>query len=95
MDEHENFVYPTDEIEDEALVYQIIGYVYGEHYHDYVDSVRFINRSFRIGYDSMILEALGAAYYNLGVYDATDEYGKISDWQKIDRKYYIKPESVI
>jgi len=90
LDEHENFVYPTDEIEDEALVYQIIGYVYGEHYHDYVDSVRFINRSFRIGYDSMILEALGAAYYNLGVYDATDEYGKISDWQKIDRKVLYK-----
>ena len=58
LDENENFIFPTDEIEDEALVYQMIGYVYGEHYHDYVNSVRFLNRSYRVGYDSIVLERL-------------------------------------
>lgn len=90
LDEHEDFIFPTDEIEDEALVYQMIGYVYGEHYHDHVNSVRFLNRSYRVGYDSMVLETLGAAYYNLGVYDATDENGKIPDWRKIDQKALYK-----
>lgn len=90
MDDQENFIYPTDEIEDESLVYQMIGYVYGEHYHDHVNSVRFLNRSYKIGYDSMVLETLGGAYYNLGVYDATDENGKIPDWRKIDMKALYK-----
>lgn len=90
LDEHENFAFPTEEIEDEALIYQMIGYVYGEHYHDYVNSVRFLNRSYSIGYDSMVLETLGAAYYNLGVYDATDENGRIPDWRKIDKKALYK-----
>lgn len=90
LDEHENFIFPTDEIEDEALVYQMIGYVYGERYHDHINSVRFLNRSYRVGYDGMVLESLGAAYYNLGVYDATDENGKIPDWRKIDQKALYK-----
>lgn len=90
LDENENFIYPTDEVEDEALVYQLIGYVYGEHYHDYVNSVRFLNRSYRVGYDSMVLETLGAAYYNLGIYDATDADGRIPDLRRIDQKALYK-----
>lgn len=90
MDENENFIYPTDEIEDEALVYQMIGYVFGEHYRDYVNSVRFLNRSYRVGYDSIVLESLGAAYYNIGICDATDENGRIPDWRRIDQKALYK-----
>ena len=90
IDEQENFILPTDEIEDTALIYQMIGYVYGEKYHDHVNSVRFLNRSYRIGFDSIVLESLGAAYYNLGVYEATDENGKIPDVRKIDRKSLYK-----
>lgn len=90
LDEKENFILPTDEVEDSALIYQMIGYVYGEHYHDYVNSVRFLNRSYRVGYDSMVLESLGAAYYNLAIYDATDENGKIPDLRKIDQKALYK-----
>lgn len=58
---------------DEALVYQLIGYVYGQKYHDYVNAVRFLNRTYRVGYDSMVMEALAAAYYFFGIQDATDE----------------------
>lgn len=90
LDENENFIYPTDEIEDEALVYQMIGYVFGEHYRDYVNSVRFLNRSYRVGYDSIVLESLGAAYYNIGICDATDENGRIPDWRRIDQKALYK-----
>lgn len=90
LDEHENFNLPIDETDDEALAYQMIGYVYGEKYHDHVNAVRFLNRSYRIGFDSMVLETLGAAYYKLGVYDATDEFGKIPDIRKIDFKALYK-----
>lgn len=90
LDENEKFIYPTDEIEDEALVYQIIGYVYGEHYHDYVNSIRFINRSYRVGYDNIVLESLAAAYYGLGIHDATDENGRVTDLKKVDRKALYK-----
>ena len=90
LDENENFIFPTDDIEEEALVYQMIGYVYGEHYHDYVNSVRFLNRSYRIGYDNIVLESLGAAYYQLGICNAIDEKGRISDLRKIDEKALYK-----
>ncbi len=90
LDDHERFNLPTDEIEDEGLVYQMIGYVYGEKYHDYVNSVRFLNRSYQIGFESIVLESLGAAYYNLAIYDATDEDGKIPDARKIDFKSLYK-----
>ena len=94
IDSHENFIYPTDEIEDEALVYQLIGYVYGQKYHDYVNAVRFLNRSYRVGYDSMVMESLAAAYYFLGIQDATDENGKIPICGKLTAKLYIRQESV-
>lgn len=90
IDSHENFIYPTDEIEDEALAYQLIGYVYGQKYHDYVNAVRFLNRSYRVGYDSMVMESLAAAYYFLGIQAATDENGRIPDMRKIDRKALYK-----
>lgn len=90
LNEQEKFIYPTDEVEDEALVYQMIGYVYGERYHDNVNAVRFLNRSYQIGYDNIVLESLGAAYYNLAVYDATDENGRIPDFRKIDKKALYK-----
>jgi len=41
-------------------------------------------------YDSMVMESLTAAYYFLGIQDATDENGKIPDMQKIDRKALYK-----
>ena len=90
LDNNENFNLPTDDIEDEALIYQMIGYVYGEHYHNHVQSVRFLNRSYQVGFDSMVLETLAAAYYNLAVFEATDENGKIPDWRKIDQKALYK-----
>ena len=90
LDEHERFVLPLDEEEDIGFVYQMIGYVYGERYRDYAKSVRFLNRSYQVGFDSIILESLGAAYYNLGISDATDESGIIPDARKIDRKALYK-----
>lgn len=90
LDENEKFIYPTDEIEDEALVYQMIGHVYGEHYHDYVNSVRFINRSYRVGYDSIVLESLGVAYYGLAMHDAIEADERVSGTSRIDKKSLYK-----
>ena len=89
LDEHENFIYQTDDLEDSGLIYQMIGYVYGECYHDNVNAVRFLNRSYRIGFDNIVLESLGAAYYFLGITDATREDGTV-DYQKIDQKSLYK-----
>lgn len=90
LDDKENIIYPTDKIEDTALIYQMIGYVYGEKYHDYINAVRFLNRAFSIGDDSIVLESLAAAYYFLAISNATDEAGRISDISKIDRKMLYK-----
>lgn len=89
IDEHEQLLFREENIEDDALIYQMIGYVYGEKYHDYVKSVRLINRSYCIGFDNIVLESLGAAYYFLGVADATREDGTV-DGSKIDRKALYK-----
>lgn len=89
IDEQENFVYSTGDEEDAALIYQMIGYVYGERYHDYVNAVRFLNRSYRIGMDSVILESLGAAYYFLGISDAVMENDRV-DQRKLDRRALYK-----
>lgn len=90
IDEHENLTLSLDEIEDSGLAYQMIGYVYGEKYNAFAKSVRFLNKSYQIGFDSIILESLGAAYYNLGVHDAVDENGIIPDALKIDRMSLYK-----
>ena len=89
LDEHENFVFDTEHEDEVAFIYQLIGYVYGEKYHDYVKAVRFLNRSYRIGSDNVILESLGAAYYFLGIFDATGE-DDIVDCRKVDRNDLYK-----
>lgn len=89
LDEQESFIYETENDEDLGLIYQMIGYVYGERYHDYVNAVRFLNRSYRIGFDNIILESLGAAYYFLGIKEATREDGLVENL-KIDRRVLYK-----
>ena len=89
LNEHENFIYETENDEDLGLIYQMIGYVYGERYHDYVNAVRFLNRSYRIGFDNIILESLGAAYYYLGIKEATREDGLVENL-KVDRRALYK-----
>ena len=89
LDEHGNFIYKTDKTTDASLLYQMIGYVYGEKYHDYVNSVRFLNRSYKFGFDNIVLESLGAAYYSLGIAGTRNEEGLI-DYRKIDQKALYK-----
>ena len=89
LDEHENFIYERDGFEDSPLIYQMIGYVYGDKYRDYVNAVRFANRSYQIGFDRIVLETVGAAYYYLGIMDATREDGSV-DFIKLDNKSLYK-----
>ena len=89
LDEHENFLLDTETEDETAFIYQLIGFVYGERYHDYVNAVRFLNRSYRVGFDDIVLESLGAAYYFLGISDATGE-DQMVDLKKVDRKALYK-----
>lgn len=86
IDAQERLTRPMSRIEDEALLYQMIGYVYGNCYHDYAKSVRLLKRSYQIGYDdNIILESLGAAYYFLGIEGALREDLTV-DVNRLDRK---------
>lgn len=85
LDDNGNFIYETDDEEDKTLIYQLIGYVYGEKYHDYVNSIRLLNRAYSTGFDSIVLESLGAAYYFYSIADATDK-NQIVDNLKINRR---------
>ena len=51
LDEKECLTIKIEDMETEALVYQMLGYVYGEHYKQYVKSVRCLNRAYRLGQD--------------------------------------------
>ncbi len=73
LDDRGTLLQSAGDEEDDALLYQMVGYVYGDRFHDYVRAVRFLERSYRIGYDNVVLESLGAAYYFLGVSAATRE----------------------
>lgn len=85
VNEKEQLLLNTGDLDTDALIYQIIGYVYGDRYHDYHKSVRYLNHSYSIGSDNMVLESLGAAYYFLGIQHATDKDG-IVDIQKVDKE---------
>lgn len=89
LDEHGNVKFDLEEEDSVGLIYQMIGYVYGEKYHDYVNAVRFLNRSYQIGFDSVVLESLGAAYYFLGIDDALKEDQTV-DLRKVDRRTLYK-----
>lgn len=84
LDDCEMLVCGTGDEDDDALLYQMIGYVYGDRYHEYVKSVRLLNRSYRVGSDNIVLESLGAAYYFLGIGDATRDDGTV-DFKRLDK----------
>lgn len=84
LDDRETLTHGTGDEEDDALLYQMIGYVYGDRYHDYVKSMRLLNRSYSVGSDNIVLESLGAAYYFLGVADATRDDGTV-DFRRLDK----------
>lgn len=89
LDERENLKLGNLASDAEALIYQMLGYVYGECYKQYTKSVRCLNRSYRIGCDNAVLESLGCAYYFLGIEGATREDDTV-DMEKLDRASLYK-----
>ena len=69
--------------------YQMLGYVYGEHYKQYVKSVRCLNRAYRLGQDHAVLESLGCAYHLLAIHDALRADNTI-EIEKVDRSSLYK-----
>lgn len=84
LDENENLIVEVNDPESRALIYQMLGYVYGECYKEYTRSVRCLNRSYRIGHDSAVLECLGCSYYFLSLEHAIREDNSV-DMEKINR----------
>jgi len=89
LDEKECLTIKIEDMETEALVYQMLGYVYGEHYKQYVKSVRCLNRAYRLGQDHAVLESLGCAYHLLAIHDALKEDHTI-EIEKVDRSSLYK-----
>ena len=89
VDEHENLKLEITEPDEEALIYQMIGFVYGERYKQYTRSVRCLNRAYRIGSDYAVLESLACAYYFLAIQEATREDGTV-DTERINRAALYK-----
>lgn len=58
LDEKECLNIKIEDMGTEALVYQMLGYVYGEHYTQYVKSVRCLNRAYRLGQTMRCLNRL-------------------------------------
>lgn len=83
VDEKENLTIKVPSVDDEALIYQMLGYVYGERYRNYTKSVRFLNRSYQIGYDNAVLESLATSYYFLGIQNGLREDDTV-DIRKVD-----------
>ena len=84
LDENENLIVEVRDPECQSLVYQMLGYVYGNYYHEYTKSVRCLNRAYQIGHDSIVLESLGCAYYFLSLQNAIREDGLV-DIEKVNR----------
>lgn len=89
LDEKECLNIKIEDMGTEALVYQMLGYVYGEHYTQYVKSVRCLNRAYRLGQDHAVLESLGCAYHLLAIHDALKEDHTI-EIEKVDRSSRYK-----
>ena len=84
LDEKECLIIKINDMGTEALVYQMFGYAYGEHYKQYVKAVRCLNRAYRLEQDYAVLETLGCAYYFLAIKDALREDDTV-DIEKMDR----------
>lgn len=89
LDEKECLNIKIEDMGTEALVYQMLGYVYGEHYTQYVKSVRCLNRAYRLGQDHAVIESLGCAYHLLAIHDALKEDHTI-EIEKVDRSSLYK-----
>lgn len=89
LDEKECLNIKIEDMGTKALVYQMLGYVYGEYYKQYVKSVRCLNRAYRLGQDHAVLESLGCAYHLLAIHDALKEEHTI-EIEKVDRSSLYK-----
>lgn len=89
LDEKECLNIKIEDMGTKALVYQMLGYVYGEYYKQYVKSVRCLNRAYRLGQDHAVLESLGCAYHLLAIHDALKEDHTI-EIEKVDRSSLYK-----
>ena len=91
VDENERLRSPAKDADTESYYLQIIGHVYSQCYQLYEKAVRCLNRSYRVSAKPIVLENLGATYYQLAIRDAVEEEKIILE--KINRKHLYKARS--
>lgn len=91
VDENERLRRPAEDADAESYYMQIIGYVYSQCYQLHEKAVRCLNRSYRVGAKPIVLENLGAIYYQFAIRDAVEE-GKII-LERINKKHLYKARS--
>ncbi len=89
LDEKEYLTIEGVDLDEERFIYQILGYVYGECYKDYIRAIRCLNRAYCLGYDNAVRESLGCAYYFMGIQKAMHEDDTV-DVEKVDRASLYK-----
>ena len=91
----ELFVKPEN-IEEEQLIYQTIGYVLSNVFHETTRAIRCLNRAYNISNNYLILETLGLIYYQHAMKDAfvDDTFDKV-DIAKINLKELDKARDIL
>lgn len=89
LDEKENLKIKTDGNDTASLIYQMLGYVYGDCYKQYTKSVRCLNRSYQMGFNKVVMETLACSYYFLALQNSIREDDTV-DRAKIDRSALYK-----
>lgn len=77
VDEKERLRNSPEDIDAEALYLQVIGFVYIACYQMPEKAIRCLNLSYRLNGQSIVLETLGCAYYQLALKNALNESGQI------------------
>ncbi len=88
IDENERLRISVKDADTEAFYLQIIGYVYDQCYRIYEKAIRCMNRAYRISAKPIILENLGASYYQLAIRDAIDKERIVLE--RINRSHLYK-----
>ncbi len=88
IDENERLRRPAKDADTESYYLQIIGHVYSQCYQLHEKAIRCLNRSYRIGAKPIVLENLGAVYYQLAIRDAIE--GEKIILARINRKHLYK-----
>ena len=92
VDDRERLRETAKDADTGAFYLQVVGYVYDMCYHMPEKAIRCLNSAYRMNAQSIVLETLAGAYYQLAIKDAVNDKNRII-FSKIDRKNLYKARS--